>query len=92
MSNSNSGALSDTLTPDGEALGDAASPESGAKTPTAVRTAARQLRAHMSGPGDVEEIREGRTRALSREAAAGLIIAIGPCEGGRVFQALLGAT
>ena len=49
----------------------------------------------MSGPGDVEEIREGRTRAqtkaLSRQAAAGLISAIGPCEGGRVFQALLAA-
>ena len=29
--------------------------------------------------------------ALNREAAAGLISAIGPCEGGRVFQALLAA-
>ena len=49
----------------------------------------------MSGPGNGEEIREGRTRAqaraLNREAAAGPISAIGPCEGGRVFQALLAA-
>ena len=49
----------------------------------------------MSGPGDGEEIREGHTRAQTRalnpEAAAGLICAIGPCEGGRVFQALLAA-
>ena len=50
----------------------------------------------MSGPGDGEEIREGRTRVqtrvLKREAAAELITAIGPCEGGRVLQALLAAT
>ena len=43
-----------------------------------------------------EEIREERTRAqtraLNREAAAGLISAIGPCEGSRVFQMLLAAT
>ena len=47
----------------------------------------------MSGPGDGEEIREGRTRAqtraLNRQAAAGLISAIGLCGGGRVFQAPL---
>ena len=50
----------------------------------------------MSEPGDGEEIREGRTRAqtrvLNQEAVAGLIGAIGPCEGGCVFQALLAAT
>ena len=50
----------------------------------------------MSGPGDGEEVREGRTRAqtrtLNREAAAGVINAIGPCEGGLDFQALLAAT
>ena len=33
------------------------------QAPTVVRTAARQLGAHMSGPGGGEEIREGRTRA-----------------------------
>ena len=46
----------------------------------------------MSGPGDGEEIREGHTRAqtkaLDREAAAGLISACRPCGEGRVFQAL----
>ena len=41
---------------------DASSSDDGAPTPTATQTAARQLRAHMSGPGD-EEIREARTRA-----------------------------
>ena len=50
----------------------------------------------MSGPSDVDGIQEGRTRAktraLNREEAAGLIGAIGPCEIGRVFQALLAAT
>ena len=50
----------------------------------------------MSGPGDGEEIREERTRvktrSLNREAAAELVSLIGPCEGGRVFQALLAAT
>ena len=49
----------------------------------------------MLGPGDGDEIREGRTRAqtraLNREAAAGLISTIGPCEGGRIFHALLAA-
>ena len=49
----------------------------------------------MKGPGDGDEIREGRTRAqtraLNREAAAGLISTIGPCEGGRIFHALLAA-
>ena len=69
--------------------------EDEALTPTAVQTTARQLGAHMSEPGDGAEIREGRTRAqtraLNREATAGLISAIGPCEGGRVFQALLAA-
>ena len=47
----------------------------------------------MKGPGDGDEIREGRTRAqtraLNREAAAGLIRTIGPCEGGRIIHALL---
>ena len=33
-----------------------------------------------------------QTRALNRETAKGLISAIGHCEGGRVFQALLAAT
>ena len=77
VSTSNSGALSDTSTSDGEALG---APESGAQTPTAVWTAARQLKAHMSELGNGEDIREGRTRAqtraLNREAAAGPISAI----------------
>ena len=49
----------------------------------------------MSEPGDGDEIREGRTRAqtraLNREAVAGLFSTIGPCEGGRVFRALLAA-
>ena len=96
MSPSNGGALSDTSTSDGETLGNASSPESEAQTPAAIRAAARQLGANMSGPGDSGDIREGRTRvqtrALNREAAAELISAIGPCEGGRVFQALLAAT
>ena len=46
----------------------------------------------MSGPGDVDEIREERTtaltRTLNREPATGLISTIGPCEGGRIFHAL----
>ena len=74
---------------------DASSSDDGAPTPAAIRTAARQLGAHMSGPGDGEEIREGstraQTRALNREAATGLISTIGPCEGGRIFHALLAA-
>ena len=74
---------------------DASSSDDGAPTPTAARTAARQLGAHMSGPGHGGEIRERRTRAqtraLSREAAAGQISTIGPCEGGRIFHALLAA-
>ena len=37
-----------------------------APTPTAARTAARQLEAHMLGPGDGDEIRKGRTRAQTR--------------------------
>ena len=49
----------------------------------------------MLGRGDSDEIREGRTRAqtraLNREAAAELISTIGPCEGGRIFHALLAA-
>ena len=61
---------------------DASSSDDGASTPTATRTAARQIGAHMSGPGDGGEIREGRTRAqtrkLNREVAAGLISTIGP--------------
>ena len=61
---------------------DASSFDHRAPTPTAIRTAARQLGAHMSGPGDGEEIREGstraQTRALNREAATGLIGMIGP--------------
>ena len=95
-SNSDGGALSDTSTSDGGALSDASTPDSGAQTPTAVRTAARQLGTHMSRPGDGEEIREARTRAqtrvLNREAAAGLVSEIGPCERGRVFQAPMAAT
>ena len=96
VSTSNSGVLSDSSTSDGQALSDASPPDSGGQTPTAVRTVARQLGAHMSEPGDGKEIREGRgraqTRALNREAAAGLISAIRSCEGGRVFRALLSAT
>ena len=54
----------------------------------------------MSGPGDGEEfgreVRERRPesadqRALNQEAAAGLISVIGPCDGGRIFHALLAA-
>ena len=86
--------LSDSDSSSQDAI-DASASEVEAPTPTAVGTAARQLGAHMSDPGDGEEIRKGRTRAqtrtLNREAAAGLISAIGPFEGGRVFQALLAA-
>ena len=74
---------------------DSSSSDAGAPTPTAIRTAARQLGAHMSEPSDGEEIREGNTRAptrvLNREAATGLISTIVPCEGGRIFHALLAA-
>ena len=74
---------------------DASSSDDGAPTPTAIRTAARQLGAHMSGPGDGGEIWERSTRAqttaLNREAAMGLISTIRPCEGGRIFHALLAA-
>ena len=63
--------------------------DDGAQITTAARTAARQLGAHMSGPDDGEEIREGRTRtqtrALNPEAAAGLITIIGPRGGGCMF-------
>ena len=67
--------------PDSDALSlngnDAPSSDHEAPTPTVARTAARQLGAHMLGPGDGDEIREGRTRAqtkaLKREAAAGLM-------------------
>ena len=63
---------SDTTSRDGN---DASSSDDEAPTPTAARTAARQLGAHMSGPGDGDEVRVGRTRAqtraLNREAAAG---------------------
>ena len=83
---------SDSSSQDGS---DASASDDEAPTPTAVRTAARQLEAHILGPGDGEEIREGRTRAqtraFNREAAAGLISVIGPCEEGSVFQALLAA-
>ena len=61
---------------------DASSSDDDAPTSTAARTAARQLGAHMLGPGDGDEIREGRTRAqtkaLKREAAAGLMSTTGP--------------
>lgn len=67
--------------------------DDGAPTPTAPNTAAHQLGAHLSGSSDGEEIWERRTRAqtraLNQEAAAGLISAIGPCEGGSMFHALL---
>ena len=63
-----SGALSDMSASDGEALGDASSPESGARTPTVVQTAARKVGAHMSVPGDGEELREGRGRAQTRRS------------------------
>ena len=57
---------------------DAPSSDDEVPTPTAVRIAARQLGAHMSGPGDGDEIREGRTRAqtraLNQEAAARLML------------------
>ena len=74
---------------------DASSSDDGAPTPAAIRTAARQLGAHMSGMGDGEEIREGsaraQTRALNREAKTGMISTIMPCEGGGIFHALLAA-
>ena len=74
---------------------DASTSDDQALTPAAVRTAARQLGVHMSGPAGGEDVREGRTRAqtraLNQEAAPGMINAVGPCEGGRVFQALLAA-
>ena len=74
---------------------DASSSDDGAPTPTPIPTAARQLGAHMAVPGDGEEIREGSTRAqtrvLNRKVATGLISTIGPCEGGRIFHALLAA-
>ena len=71
----------DTTSRDGN---DASSSVDGAPTPTAARTTASQLGAHMPGPGDGDEIRGARTRAqtraFNREAAAGLISTIGPCE------------
>ena len=74
---------------------DASSSDDGAPTPTSIRTAARQLGAHMPAPGDREEVREGstraQTRALNQEAATGLTSMIGPCDGGRVFHTLLAA-
>ena len=74
---------------------DASSSDDEDPSPTAARTAARQLGPHMLGPGDGDEIWEGRTRAqtraLNREATAGLISTIGPCEGVRIFHALLTA-
>ena len=72
---------------------DASSSDDEAPTPTAARTAARELGAHILGPGDGNRIREGRTRAQSRalnqEAAAGVINTIGPCGGGPIFHELL---
>ena len=83
---------SDSSSRDGS---DSSSSDDGAPTSTAARTAARQRGEHMSGPGDVEDIWEGRTRAQTRalnpEAAARLIGAIGPCDGGRISQALVAA-
>ena len=74
---------------------DASSSDDEDPSPTAAQTAARQLGPHMLGPGDGDEIWEGRTRAqtraLNREATAGLISTIGPCEGVRIFHALLTA-
>ena len=54
---------SDTTSRDGN---DASSSDDEAPTPTAARTAARHLGAQMSGPGDGDEIRQGRTRAQTR--------------------------
>ena len=59
---------SDTSSRDGN---DASSSDDGAPTPTAARTAARQIGAHMSGPGDGDEIREERTRAQTRGTQPG---------------------
>ena len=81
---------SDSSSRDGS---DASSTDDGAPAPATARTAARQLGAHMSGPGDGEKNREGRRRAQikarNQEAAAGLISFIGPCVGGRIFLALM---
>lgn len=83
---------SDSSSRDGS---DVSSPVGGASTPTAARTAARQLRAHVPRPGDGEDVRRGGTRAQTRafdqEAPAGLISVVGPCDGGRIFHALLAA-
>ena len=83
---------SDNLSREGN---DASSSNDGPPTPTVDRAAARQLGAHMSGPGDGDEIRKGRmrvqTRSLNLELAAGLISTFGPCEGGRIFHALMAA-
>ena len=54
---------SDSSSRDGS---DASSSDDGTRTSTMVRTASHQLGAHMSGPGDDEVIREGRTRAQTR--------------------------
>ena len=54
---------SDSSSRDGS---DASCSDDGAPTLTAARTAARQLGAYMSGPGDGEDIREGRTRVHTR--------------------------
>ena len=71
VSTSNSGTLSDTSTSDGEAMSDALSPDRGVQTSTAARTAARQLGAHMSEPGDGKEIRKGRTRGAQPRSGGG---------------------
>ena len=72
---------------------DASSSDERTPTPTVARTAARQLGAHIQGPRDGDEIREGRTRAqtraLEREAASGLISLVGPVEGSKILDALL---
>ena len=58
---------------------DASSFDGGAPTPIAARTAARQLRVHMSGLG-IGEIRRGNasahTRALNQQSAAEFVSVI----------------
>ena len=64
---------------EGVELNDSASSDGRAPTPIAARTAARQLRVHMSGLG-IGEIRRGNasahTRALNQQSAAEFVSVI----------------
>ena len=71
----------------------APSTDDGSDIPTAARTARRQLGAHIPGPHNSSETREGRTRAqqraLGQPHAAGLFSNLGSLEGSRVVRALI---